>query len=116
MEINSKKVEDVAVVQLDGELTAQTTGQTQEKVLELVEPHAKMILDMTRVPFMSSAGLRMLLVLYRTISGRGGKILLVGLSEDLQSMMSLTGFLDLFHHHPTLEAGLAELASVRTTN
>jgi anti-sigma B factor antagonist len=110
MDISSKKVADVTVVQLAGELTAQSAGHTQEKVLQVVQSDAKAILDMSQVPFMSSAGLRMLLVLYRTISGRGGKIVLVGLSEDLRSTMSLTGFLDLFHHYPTLEAGLAELA------
>jgi anti-sigma B factor antagonist len=113
MQVSSKRFEYVSVVQLAGELTAQNAGQTQEQVLQLAGPEAKVILDMTQVTFMSSAGLRMLLVLYRTIGGRGGKILLVGLSEDLQSTMSLTGFLDLFHHHPTLEAGLAELASGR---
>jgi anti-sigma B factor antagonist len=110
MEISSRKVADVTVVQPAGELTAQSAGQAQEQVLRLAEPGAKIILDMSQVPFMSSAGLRMLLVLYRTISGRGDKIVLVGLSEDLRSTMALTGFLDLFHHHPTLEAGLAELA------
>jgi anti-sigma B factor antagonist len=113
MQITSKRLEDVSVVQLAGELTAQTAGQTQEQVLQLAGPDAKMVLDMSQVTFMSSAGLRLLLVLYRTISGRGGKILLVGLSEDLQNTMSLTGFLDLFQHYPTLEAGLAELASGR---
>jgi anti-sigma B factor antagonist len=110
MDVSSRKVGDVTVVQLAGELTAQTAGPTQEKVLPLAGAEAKVILDMTQVAFMSSAGLRMLLVLYRTIGGRGGKIVLVGLTEDLQSTMSLTGFLDLFRHHPTLEAGLAELA------
>ena len=114
MEISSKKVEDVTVVEIIGELTAQTTGVAQEKVLQMAATSAKMILDMSRVAFMSSAGLRLLLVLYRTIAGRGSKILLVGLSEDLQNTMSLTGFLDLIHHHDTLEAGLAELASGQT--
>lgn len=70
---------------------------------------------MAGVSFMSSAGLRMLLVLYRGISGGGGQVVLVGLSEDLQNTMALTGFLNLFHHHPTLEAGLAELAPGRAT-
>lgn len=115
MEIRSQLVADVTVAELAGELTAQTAGATQEAVLALAaalpQPGAKMILDMTRVSFLSSAGLRLLLVVYRTISGRGGKILLVGLSEDLRSTMSLTGFLDLFRHQPTLEAGLAELAA-----
>ena len=112
--ITGKKIGDVTVVELEGEFTAQNTTETQEKVL--AEPDTKMILDMTKVSFMSSAGLRMLLTLYRRISGRAGKILLVGLSEDLRSTMSMTGFLDLFHHHPTLEDGLAELgSSVRKT-
>jgi len=111
VEINNRKVGDVTVVELAGELTALTANEAQGKVLQLVEPKAKMILDMSRVVFMSSAGLRMLLVLYRTISGKGGKILLVGLPEDIRNTMSLTGFLDLFRHYDTLEAGLAELTS-----
>ena len=48
--------------------------------------------------YMSSAGLRMLLVIYRTIVGQGGKVVLVGLSEELQDTMALTGFLDFFDH------------------
>ncbi len=115
MEIRSNKVGDVTVVELAGELTAQTTGDVQETVLLLAEPDAKVILDMSRVPFMSSAGLRMLLVLYRTIKGRAGEILLVGLSEDLRNTMDLTGFLDLFHHRNTLEAGLANMDALEIT-
>jgi len=113
MEITSRKVDDVTVVEIAGELTAQTAGKSQDEVLMLAEPHARMILDMSRVSFMSSAGLRMLLVLYRTIKGRGGEISIVGLSEDLQNTMSVTGFLNLFHHHRTLEAGLADLDAAR---
>jgi anti-sigma B factor antagonist len=119
MEIRSKQIVDVLVVEFAGELTAATAGATQEGVLKLAEvlpqPGAKLILDMTQVSFMSSAGLRLLLVVYRAISARGGKILLIGLSEDLRSTMSLTGFLDLFRHQATLEAGLAELAAVIKT-
>jgi anti-sigma B factor antagonist len=119
MEIRSKQVLDVMVVEFDGELTAHTAGPTQEGVLRLAEPlpqpGAKLILDMTRVSFMSSAGLRLLLIVYRAISSRGGKILLVGLSEDLRSTMALTGFLDLFRHEATLDAGLTELAAVIET-
>jgi len=118
MEIHGKQIVDVMVVEFAGELNAHTAGPTQEDVLKLAaslpQPGAKIILEMSRVSFMSSAGLRLLLVVYRTISARGGRILLVGLSEDLRSTMALTGFLDLFRHHDTLEAALAELAATKT--
>jgi anti-sigma B factor antagonist len=113
MEITSRKVEDVTVVEIVGELTAQTAGNVQAEILMLAEPNATMILDMSQVPFMSSAGLRILLVLYRTIRGRGGEISIVGLSDDLQNTMSVTGFLNMFHYHRTLEAGLADLDAAR---
>ena len=99
-------------MEIAGELTALTAGDVQEQVLRLAGSGVKMILDMSRVSFMSSAGLRLLLKLHRTINGQGGKILLVGLSKDLQDTMALTGFLDLIKHQDTLEAGLAELASM----
>jgi anti-sigma B factor antagonist len=109
--LTSMKVGDVTVAEIAGELTALTAGDTQEQVLRLAEPRTKMILDMSRVSFMSSAGLRLLLKLHRTINGQGGKVVLVGLSEDLRDTMALTGFLDLIKHRDTLEEGLAELAS-----
>ena len=62
---------------------------------------------MSQVHYMSSAGLRMLLVVYRTVSGQGGKVVLTGLSQDLEDTMSLTGFLDFFDHFESVDAGLA---------
>jgi anti-sigma B factor antagonist len=66
---------------------------------------------MSGVPYMSSAGLRVLLMVYRRVSGKGGRAVLVGLSEDLKDTMSLTGFLDFFAHKDSLEAGIAELTT-----
>jgi anti-sigma B factor antagonist len=40
--------------------------------------------------------LRLLLLLYREISGRKGKLVLVGVSEDIRTVMSHTGFLNFF--------------------
>jgi anti-sigma B factor antagonist len=65
-----------------------------------------MVLDMSHVPFMSSAGLRVLLLLYRKISGNEGKVVLVGLSDDLRDTMSITGFLDFFTTYNTLQEGI----------
>src|SRR3954452_20236906 len=111
MDISVRAVQGVTVVELAGELTGKTAPETQRRILEQAQAGCQMILDMSRVPYMSSAGLRLLLVVYRTVSGKGGRALLVGLSEDLKNTMALTGFLDFFTHRDSLEAGIAELAS-----
>jgi anti-sigma B factor antagonist len=66
-------------------------------------------LDMSQVSYMSSAGLRMMLLLYLQAAGRDSKIALVGLSEEIEDTMSATGFLDYFTTRDTVEAGLEAL-------
>jgi anti-sigma B factor antagonist len=49
------------------------------------------------------------LVVFRRVTGGGGRCVLSGLSAELKSTMSLTGFLDFFAHADTLEAAIAQL-------
>ena len=77
MEIRSKQIADVTIVEFVGELTALTAGPTQESVLKLVEPlpqpGAKVILEMSQLAFMSSAGLRLLLVVTEPLASEAGR-------------------------------------------
>jgi anti-sigma B factor antagonist len=106
IEINIEIVKLVSIATLVGEIDAVSAAIVQEKVLPLSVPSCKIILDMTNVAYMSSAGLRMLLSVYRHISGNQGKVILVGLSDELKDTMSMTGFLSYFIVQDTLETGL----------
>jgi anti-sigma B factor antagonist len=110
MEISVTKSQDVTVVEMTGDIDGNSAPSAQAQVLPLAEPGARIILDMSKVPYMSSAGLRMLLVVYRTVKSRGGNVVLVGLSEELRDTMALTGFLDFFEHYDTIDQGMAALA------
>ena len=111
MQIQSRTVQKITVVEIIGEITGATAGQVETEVLALAGPaETRMLLDMSQVPYMSSAGLRVLLMIFRRISGKGGKVHLVGLADDLRNTMSVTGFLDFFPHHATLDEGVAALA------
>lgn len=107
MELNIKTINDVKIATIKGDIDASTAPSVTQEVLPLIEPGKRMILDMTEVPFMSSAGLRVLLTLYRQTSIKEGKLLLVGLNENLQDIMEVTGFLEHFEISNTIEEGLA---------
>ena len=62
---------------------------------------------MTKVNYMSSAGLRTLLLIYRQSTSQSVKIALVGVSEEVKDVMTMTGFVKFFALCDTLEAGLA---------
>ncbi|AGF51340.1 anti-sigma B factor antagonist [Synechocystis sp. PCC 6803] len=105
MDIQINQQEDITVVTLSGEVDANTAPKIHEVILPLAEPGSKILLDMTAVPYMSSAGLRLLLYLYRQTTANSAQLVLVGLSEELIDTMAVTGFLDFFTTRPTLAEG-----------
>ncbi len=109
MDININKLEEINVVELAGDIDASTAPGVQEKVLPLAEPGAKILMDMTKVPYMSSAGLRVLLSVHRQASSKDAQLVLVGLSQEIQETMDITGFLEFFTTCETLDSGLETL-------
>ena len=109
MEIAIKDLEKIKVFDLTGDVDANTAPQIQQQILPLVSPNGTIVINMTQVNYMSSAGLRFLLSLYRQATAQNGKLILVGLSEDLQDTMAVTGFLDFFTTGETVEEVLAEI-------
>ena len=66
----------------------------------------KLTIDMSRVDYLSSAGLRLLLLLYREVTARNGKLVLLRVSPEIQTVMSHTGFLTFFTIADSLQEAL----------
>ncbi len=109
METTVGTVDGVSVVKLEGDLDGNTAPTAQARIVPLIQPGCKIVLDMTGVSYMSSAGLRVMLLVFRQVKARGGAIALSGLSEEVKDTMSLTGFLDFFSTYDTVEAATAEV-------
>jgi anti-sigma B factor antagonist len=109
MDIQVKTIDDVTVVNLTGEINGRNAPDVQEHLLPLALPSCKLLLNMSGVSYMSSAGLRTLLMLYRQIDNQSGCIVLSNLQEMIQDMMSITGFLDFFTSYETEDQGIAYL-------
>ena len=111
MEIETNSIDGIAVATIVGDIDGGNAAAAQAKILALAQTSSRLVLDMSQVGYMSSAGLRMLLASYRAIAGKGGAVLLAGLSEDLTDTMSLTGFLNFFKTSTTVAEGVGLLRS-----
>ena len=109
MELQVILSDDVTILEVVGEIDGSTAPMFQQQVVSLAQSGVKLLLDMSGVTFMSSAGLRVLLLLYRQISGVGGNVVLVGLSPSLRDTMAATGFLKYFKTTDEIGAGLEAL-------
>ena len=82
-------------VKLKGKLDTQTAPEAQTKIDEQLGGVSKLILDLRELSYISSAGIRVLLLLSRAMSSKGDLILrsvqpsvmdvleLVGINDDL---------------------------------
>ncbi|MBE2271756.1 MAG: STAS domain-containing protein [Anaerolinea sp.] len=109
MDVQVKPFADSTVVAVSGDVDGSTAPALQESILAVAQPGCRLLIDMSEVGFMSSAGLRVMLILHRNISGGKGHVVLVGLSDDIKETMSATGFLKFFTTAETLDAGLQAL-------
>ena len=115
MEVAIKEIENITVVEIVGDVDGKSAPEAQKQILPLIVPGGRILLDMTGVPYMSSAGLRMLLSAYRQATASKGYLVLVGLADEVRDTMSATGFLSYFITHPTVETGLEELRNASGT-
>ncbi len=109
MDIAIDQMDGVTVVSMAGEMDSQGAPQAQEALLPLASPGALILLNMSDLTYMSSAGLRTLLLVYRQITGNGGRVVLASVQPDLYDVMSATGFLEHFMLADTVDDGYAAL-------
>lgn len=104
MALEIKTVDGLKVLAITGgAVDSQTAPELLAGITREAGDSKYVVLDMSQVDFMSSAGLRMLLVLYRQTVARRGRITLVGVTEDIREVMSHTGFLAFFTLVDTVE-------------
>lgn len=109
MELTTSINGQVTVVTIKGDLDGNSAPRAMEEIMVWVKPECRILLEMSLVGFMSSIGLRTMLNLKRQTAGVNGEFILVGVSQEIQDTMSVTGFSDFIKVFNNLETGMAFL-------
>lgn len=107
--VNQRTQEGIQVAEIIGDIDRSTAQEIEARLLPQIQAGTRLILDMRGVNYMSSAGLRMLLIMYRELKEHQGEIALSGLPDRLQDIMAVTGFLKHFTICQSVEQGVALL-------
>ena len=109
MEIAARIVEKVAVLEVSGFIDGKTAPVFQDRVLQTMDEVDTVLMDLSLVDFMSSAGLRAMLITYRQSQQTGNVVALAGMSDEIRDNMEATGFIDFFTIFDTVAAALEKL-------
>lgn len=79
---------------LDGRLDTITSPMLEEEMEKSISGITELILDFKNVQYVSSAGLRVLLVAQKTMN-KQGKMILTDVRDSVREVFDITGFSDI---------------------
>jgi len=80
-----------ARIVLEGELDLYTAPELKAALTDLSDTVRRLTVDLSRVEFIDSAGLGILVAAARTMRGRDGSIALVGVDHSVHKVFQVTG-------------------------
>jgi anti-anti-sigma factor len=102
---------EVYKVALSGRMDIQGVGEIETRLVGMTaSPRMRIIVDMAAVPFMSSIGVRALLMNAKAVGRRGGKLVLLGPDANVKGVLETAGIDQLIPVCATLDEALAKVA------
>jgi anti-anti-sigma factor len=100
VQIHTNKEGNGTVVQLQGKVDATSAPSVEQALVSVIDQGEKrLVLDCAGLDFISSAGLRSLLLAVKKMKAAGGGISLAALQPNVKEVFDISGFSALFTSH-----------------
>ena len=112
MQISDLRLDGVDVVAPAGRIDTTTVGALEQRLSALLAaPRPRVVIDLSGVDYISSAGLRVLLVAARRVQQSGGQLALCAMGDAVRQVFQLAGFVPLFTIRQTRAEAVTQLAA-----
>ena len=93
MQISVKTTNEVKVLTFEGRLDTQTSPDAQQQLTRLIEEgETKILVNLEKIDYISSAGLRVLLVVAKQLKTTDGELRICSLNEVVKEVFDISGF------------------------
>jgi len=111
MNIQTVKEKNAIVVTITGRLDAVTAPEYEKTVNELIGGgDLAFVIDFDGLDYISSAGLRGLLVTAKQLKGKGGQVRFANVKGTVKEVFEISGFGSIFQMDDSVAASLAKIA------
>jgi anti-anti-sigma factor len=93
LEVTVEQLESNVILRAVGPLDSATAASLQEPLLHAAESSSGAVqLDLAQVSYLSSAGMRVLLLAAKALQKRGERLQLLNVPQQIYSLLNLAGF------------------------
>lgn len=111
MHLNFIKKSNILIVGLIGELDHHTAAEVRAKIDDKIESEniKKLILDFSRVSFMDSSGIGVVVGRSKKLSHLGGSVCIANASGSVKKVFELSGLYKIIKNFDTVEKAVGEI-------
>ena len=110
MEINEKELGDVRILAIAGRMDTSTSPVAEAAINRLLDAGVrKMVLNLAGTEYVSSSGLRVLLIAAKKLAATGGKLRLCQTNSVVREILDISGFSTFLDIRETEKEALAEM-------
>lgn len=110
MQITNTEVSGAVVLSISGSVDATTVAEFDDEWKKTFdEGTKKLVVDLSGIEYMSSAGLRGILMLAKTAKAKGVAVAFCGMNGMVADIFKLSGFLSILAVYPDVETAAGAL-------
>ncbi len=107
MKDNSQEISGINIISIEGSIDAFNSNKVEQELMSQFQSgSARLILNLTKVNFMSSAGLRIILQVLKETRSQGGDLRIACAQPSVFKSLELSGFTSILKYFPTLDAAI----------
>jgi anti-anti-sigma factor len=108
--VKTGKENNAIVIKVTGRMDAVTAPEFEKTVSLWIDAGEKcFVFDLSSLEYISSAGLRNILVIAKKLKAVNGKILLAAMEESVNEVFTISGFNSIIPIHDTVRAAIQQV-------
>ena len=108
--VTTERIDDILSADVEGRIDGSNVVQFEEAVRTAIEDSDRaVIMNFEKLVYISSAGLRAILLTAKSLQNRDAKLLLCSLSDRIREVFEISGFDKILPIHPSKAEALDSL-------
>jgi anti-sigma B factor antagonist/stage II sporulation protein AA (anti-sigma F factor antagonist) len=93
LQIDIEEIDNKIILRLDGRLDTTSAPMLEKKTNSLIEDNRNIVvLDFSRIDYLSSAGLRVILSVTKKLKAKNGALVIFSINDDVMEIIKTAGF------------------------
>jgi anti-sigma B factor antagonist len=107
---------EVAVLALSGRIDGATSGEAEAATLARLGAVSALVIDLRQVDYVSSAGLRVILMAAKAARSGAKRLVLAGLTPQVQEVFDISGFSSILEIHTSSQKAVDAVLQPNATS